>query len=138
MANFTNETAVREKFQLTDTVRVTSALVTMSIDDAHTELLVVLDPMYDVAPANAGVILGETLLAGSRVLRSLASKDAFEQRHVSVGGSRSEEGKRHAALLKSAESFESRAWQLLRPFLRSVSGRVALDTTDTVALIEEN
>ena len=97
MANFATETEVRDKFQLTDTILAPTALITTSIDDAHEEVLRFLDPAYDVPSPEAALVSGEVLLAGAHALRSLASKDAAEQKHVSVGGSRVDSGNRFHA-----------------------------------------
>ncbi|MCH7960022.1 MAG: hypothetical protein IID08_07825 [Candidatus Hydrogenedentes bacterium] len=137
MANFSTEADVRETFQLTDTVLVPSALVVRSIDDAHSEILRFLDPQYDVSPAAAGVILGETLLAGAHLLRSLASKDAFSQKHLAVGGVRVQAGNRFQVLTKLASDNEGRAWEALEPFLLVRPSRKLAEVTDSVPVVGE-
>lgn len=134
---FTTETDVREKFQLTDATVVPAALITRNIDDAHTVLMRYLDPAYDVPTPDAAVVLGETLLAGALLLRSLASAAAFTRKRVTVGGQRVEPVNKDAALEVRARSAEAEAWEALEPFLlRQPAGKVG-DATDTVPLIEE-
>lgn len=135
MANFSTEADVRETFQLTDAVLVPSALVARSIDDAHSEILRFLDPQYDVIPAATGVILGETLLGGANLLRSLASKDAFTQKHLSVGGVRVQAGNRFETLTKLASDNADRAWEALEPFLLARPSRSLAEVTDSVPVV---
>ena len=49
---------------------------------------------HAAAPIADAVVLGETLLAGAYVLRALASKDAQEQKQISIGGHQIDAGKR--------------------------------------------
>ena len=135
MANFATETEVRDKFQLTDTTLAPSALITGSIDDAHEEILRVLDPAYDTGSPEAALVSGEVLLAGTHALRSLASKDAAEQKHVSVGGSRVAAGNRFDVLMAMAVSAEERAWQTLEPFLLERASRQVADVTETTSVL---
>ena len=85
MANFTTETQVRDAFQLTNTTTVPTALMTQSMNDAHEEILRVLDPSVDTVTPEAGLVSGETILAGAHVLRSLmlslhfANKGSLQQ-----------------------------------------------------------
>lgn len=137
MANFATETDVRLKFQVEDTVLVTSALVTESIDHAHAIILGRLDPQFDVDPAAAGLVLGETLLSGSRLLQSLASKDAFDQKDISIGGQRVASGKRFAALMSMASTAEAEAWRLLSTFLLDVGARTVINVNDTTPVLGE-
>jgi len=137
MANFATETEVRDKFQLTDTTLAPAALITTSIDDAHEEILRLLDPAYDVPTPDAALVSGEVLLAGAHALRSLASKDAAEQKHVSVGGSRIDSGKRFDVLMAMAASAEERAWQTLEPFLLDRTSRQVADVTETTPILGE-
>lgn len=131
MAVFSSESAVREKFQLSDTVLVPSTLITVSIDDAHLEVLRALDPQFDVPTPDDEVVLGETFLAGSHVLRSLSSKHAFEQKDIVVGGKRISGGRRFEALQEAAEDAATRAWETLEPFILPVTARKVADVTDT-------
>lgn len=137
MAVFTDETAVREKFQLTDTTLVASALVTRSIDDAHEVVLRFLDPVFDVATPDTGLVLGETLLAGANLLRSLASSEAFLQKRVAIGGQRVEMSRRFEAMMRAAESSEERAWDTLEPFLLARPSSKVGDVTQTTPIVEE-
>jgi hypothetical protein len=125
---------VRDKFQLTDTTVAPTSLITTSIDDAHDEVLRLLDPVYDVPTPDAALVSGEVLLAGVHALRSLASRDAAEQKHVSVGGSRVEAGKRFDVLMAMAVSAEERAWQSLEPFLLDRASRQVADVTETTSV----
>lgn len=137
MANFATEAGVRLKFQLNDTTFAPSELVTASIDAAHLELVRRLNPEYDTTPAEDGVVLGETLLSGSHLLRSLASKDASEQKHVVIGGQRIEAGKRFSSLMAMALLAEEQAWRVIEPYLLDRPPRSPLDATDTVAVLGE-
>ena len=134
-ANFATETEVREQFQLTDTTVTPTALIPASIHDAHEEILRLLDPVDDVPSPEAAIVSGAVLLAGAHVLRSLASKDAAEQKHVSVGGSRVEAGKRFDVLMTMAASAEERAWQTLEPFLLDRASRQVADVTETTSIL---
>jgi len=130
MANFTNETNVRLKTQLTDTARVPTTLVESSIDDAHETLLRRLDPVYDVEPADDGLVRGETLLSGAYLLRSVSSGASFSARDLRLGDRYIEEGGRPAALARMADTFESEAWDVLSPFLLEVSDGFNADATE--------
>ena len=110
MAAFTTESAVRDKFQLTDTTLVPSALVTGSINDAHEIVLRFLDPVFDVPSPDAEVVLGETLLSGAHLLRSLSSSEAFTQKRLTIGGQRIDVARRFEALNDAADSAEEQAW----------------------------
>ena len=137
MANFATEQDVRDKFQLTDTTLVPAALVDGSIDDAHVEVLRRLDPVYDVPSPEEGVVLGETLLAGAHLVRTLASRSAFESKHLSVGGRRIQPGNRVEALTGIGESAELRAWEVLEPFLLPRAGRTVAEVTTTTPVLGE-
>lgn len=137
MAAFTNESLVREKFQLHDTALVSSALVATSIDDAHTELLRHLDPAFDTSPAEAALVAGETLLAGAHVYRSLAAKDAHDQKHVLIGGQRLEGGGRFAALIAVSQMVEKLAWYTLEPCLLELPARRLVEVTESRPVLGE-
>jgi len=117
MANFTDETRVRVTTQLTDTAKVSSELVTRSIDDAHSEILKGLDPVYDVTPLDENLVRGETLLAGAYLLRSLASGAAFDIRGLRILDETVSETGKHKALMTLGERFEKEAWEVLGEFL---------------------
>ena len=138
MAIFTSESAVREKFQLTDTTLVPSTLVTTSMDDAHELVLRFLDPVYDVPSPVAAVILGETLLAGAHLLRSLASSEAYSQKKLTIGGQKIDVSKRFEALTEAADVAEQQAWYVLEPYVLAVPGEDMVETTDTMPIIEED
>jgi len=138
MANFTTESEVRMKFQLINTTQVPSDLVAAGIDDAHTELLRFLDPDVDTGSPEDALILGETLLAGAHVLRSLASSDAVQQKHLVVGGQRIEEGNRFQSLMAMAEQASRLAWEALEPYLLAGPPRYVGAVTDTTPVLGED
>ena len=138
MAAFTSESAVRDKFQLTDTTLVPSALVTGSIDDAHEIVLRFLDPVFDVPSPDAEVVLGETLLSGAHLLRSLSSSEAFTQKRLTIGGQRIDVARRFEALNDAADSAEEQAWHVLEPFVLARPASKVADVTDTTPIIEED
>ncbi len=138
MAVFTTESAVREKFQLTDTTLVTAALVTGSINDAHEIVLRFLDPVFDVPSPGAEVVLGETLLSGTHLLRSLASSEAFTQKRLTIGGQRIDVARRFEALNDAADSAQEQAWQVLEPFVLARPAPKVADVTKTTPIIEED
>lgn len=131
MPNFTTESAVRLTFQVADTALVTPGLVNQAIDHAHIELLQRLDPVFDSDPPDSVLILGETLLAGAHLFRSLAARDAFEQTTLAIGSQRIEPGQRFGALTAMSEQAERLAWQALAPFLKPVPAQQLLDATAT-------
>lgn len=137
MPNFADEAGVRAKFQLTDAQSVAPALVEQSIEDAHLELLRRLDPRHDTAPPATELVLGETLLAGAHLLRSLASKDAFDRKHVVIGGKRIEGGGRFDDVLVAAANAEDYAWDVLAPFLLPRAPVQVLAATDSAPVIGE-
>jgi hypothetical protein len=137
MANFATEADVRLRFQLNDTAEVSSALVNASIDDAHTELLRFLDPVFDESPPEDALVMGETLLAGAYLYRSLASRQAFDEKQVAIGGQRIEAGKRFGALMVIASLTEDMAWYVLEPYVVDRPSVSPADVTDTVAVLGE-
>ena len=81
--------------------------------------------------------MGETLLAGAHVLRSLASSDAAGQKHLVVGGQRIEEGTRFQSLRAMAEHAARRAWQVLEPYVLAWPAGCVADVTDTTPVLGE-
>jgi hypothetical protein len=138
MANFTTETKVRDAFQLSNTTRVPSILVTESIADAHTAILRVLDPSVDVVTPEAGLVTSETILAGAFVLRSLSWGHAAEQQHLALGGNRIEEGNRFRELHQAADIAETQGWYMLEPYMKAVVDPQVATATDTVPILEED
>lgn len=134
MAAFATESDVRRKFQLEDPVLVPASLIEGSLNDAHTELLRYLAPAYGAGGA-AGLVLGETLLAGAHLYRSLAARDAFEQRAMTLGGQRVEGGARYDALLGVAALTEASAWRILEPYLTGRAARCPLSATGSVPVV---
>lgn len=137
MAVFSSEAAVREKFQVTDTGLVSSGLVVRSLSDAHEEILRWIDLGVNVQSPPAAVVLGETLLAGAHLLRSLASKSASGFREVRVGGNQVVTGGKAASLLTLSQEAEQAAWEALGPYLRPVSGVDVALATETRAVLGE-
>ena len=137
MSSFAVEADVRLKFQLNDTTLVPSALITASIDSAHAEVLRFLDPTFNTASPAVELVHGETLLAGSYLLRSLASKDAFEQKQLAVGTQRIDAGKRFGALTAMASLAEQNAWYVLEPYLADRPSEGPAKVTDTTPVLGE-
>ncbi len=137
MAAFTTEDAVRLAFQVNDSGWTPTALVLSSIDEAHEAILRRLDPAADTQSPAAGLVRGETLLAGACLLRSLASKDAVLQKDIVIGGQRIETGQRFAALMALSAKVEEDAWQTLEPFLLGPAGRCPASVTGTVPVLGE-
>lgn len=137
MPAFTTESLVRSRFHLHDTVLVPSALVTESIDDAHVLLLRELRPDVDIQAPAPDLVIAETLLSGSRLLRSLAANDAAMQKRVTIGGQRIEEGTRYQALTDSADQSERDAWSIAAPFLSLRSTHAVVAVGDTAPLLGE-
>lgn len=137
MPPFTTEDAVRLKLQFSDTAAVSSALVAQSIADAHVTVLRALAPDAPVEPPAEGLVLGETLLAGAHLCRSLAAHDAATQKRLTIGGQRIEEGKRFDTLSALADTFESQAWDALEPFIAPPRDHPPAQTTATVPVLGE-
>ncbi|GMW01795.1 MAG: hypothetical protein AMXMBFR84_29320 [Candidatus Hydrogenedentota bacterium] len=137
MAVFTNETAVRVKFQLADTTLVTPALIEQSIEDAHAEVLRFLAPEVDTESPEDALVVGETLLAGAHVYRSLAAHDAANQKHIAIGANRIEAGKRFEALNAIAEVVERQAWYILEPYVAHIPARSAIALTESTPVMGE-
>jgi hypothetical protein len=137
MSSFATEADVRLKFQLNDTTLAPSALITGSIEGAHAEILRFLDPAFNVLSPETALVMGETLLAGAHLFRSLASKDAFDQKQITVGGHRIDAGKRFSALMTLASLAEQNAWYTLEPYLLERPSRAFAEATDTTAVLGE-
>lgn len=138
MPPFTTENSVRLRFQLADTTLVSAELIAACIDDAHNEIERALDPTVEVDPPDASLVTGETLLAGAYLFRTLAAKDAFQQREVSIGGQRIAAGNRFQALSSAASITEAQAWYILEPFLSPRPPRTLLNSTDSMPVLGEN
>ena len=137
MAGFTTEADVREKFQLTDTTLVPVSLVNRNVNDAHLILLRFLDPIYDLPTPPDAVLLGETLLAGAYLLRSLASGAAFARRKVTMGGQRVEPSGRREALNAQADEAEAEGWRSMEPYLVVIPTDKLAAATDTQSVLGE-
>lgn len=137
MAVFTTEDAVRLKFQMNDAAWTPTPLVLASIAEAHEAILRRLDPEVSLGAPAEGLVLGETLLAGSCLLRSMASKDAALQKEVTVGGQRVETAKRFASLMALSVKTEELAWAALGPYLRDIPGSCPGSVTGTGTVLGE-
>ena len=137
MPNFTTEGEVRAKFHLPDEAHAPATLIQRSIEDAHLEILRLLDPQYDVAPADDALVLGETLLAGALLFRSLAAREGVDQKRVSLGGHRIEEGRRFNSLQALSLETALEAWQTLAPFLVGADPRQLARATSTQPVFGE-
>lgn len=135
MAGFTTAEAVRLRFHLHDTGLAPEALVAQAIDEAHARVLARIDPAVDTADPPAAVILGETLIAGGRVLESLAYKSANGQRVVLVGGQRVDPGQEFAALLAAADRAERHGWETLGPHLWPIAPGAPATATPTIPVL---
>lgn len=135
MAEFATEAAVRLRFQWPEGGRVPADLVAAAIADAHDEVLRRLASWVDPEAPEDALCLGETLLAGARVLSALAAKDATDQRHVTVGGQRVEEGARFSALTAMADRAEREAWAALAPYLEAAPETWTAGATDSQAVL---
>ncbi len=135
---FTTEALVREKLQITDSTQVLSSLVNRNVDDAHLILLRFLDPVFDLPTPADAVVLGETLLAGAYLLRSLASGAAFARRKVAVGGQRVEPSGKSEAMLAQADTAEAEAWRTLEPYLVVIPTDRLAAATDSHAVVGES
>lgn len=131
MAEFAAEGAVRLRFQWPDNARVPADLIAAAIADAHDEVLRRLASWVDPEAPDDALCVGETLLAGARVLSALAAKEATEQRHVTVGRQRVEAGTRFSALMAMADRAEADAWDRLAPYLDAVPEMWTAGTTDS-------
>lgn len=136
MAWFSSEAAVREKFQVADTAVVSLGLVERSLTDAHAAIARRLSLDADTQTPAEGLVLGETLLAGAYVLRSLASKSAAAvPRDVRIGGNQVVTGERFALLMPAAEAAEREAWEALEPFLKPLDGVACAVVSDTLPVL---
>jgi len=135
MPAFTTESLVRLKFQLTNTQDVPATLINDAIEEAHEPIAARLSPGVDGLTPPAALVIGETLLAGARTLRSLAAREAATQRNVVVGGQRVETSTRHAQLALCATLAEEQAWEMLAPFLAPPSNTTCIQATDTTPVL---
>jgi hypothetical protein len=138
MPAFTNESLVRLRFHLPDTTLVPTELVEAGIDDAHTVLVRSLAPDVNQITPDADLVIGETLLAGANLLRSLASNETFAQKRMTIGGQQIQEGARFQSLLQMADISEREAWYVLERFLAPHAPRELASATDTQPILGEN
>jgi len=137
MANFASESDVRLALQVNDAVMVPASLVAAGIAAAHEALLRRIDPTLEAGTPPTAVVRGEALLAGACLLRSLAAKDAVEQKHLAIGSQRIEAGARHLALTVMADTLEEEAWKTLAPYAADWAGRQPAAAIDSVAVLGE-
>jgi len=135
MSFFTTEAAVRLKFQVSDASWASPTLVEESIAHAHMEILPALNVSTPLEPPPAEVALGETLLAGAHLLRSLASGEGSRQKEVVIGGQRIDMGKRFAALIALSERAEAEAWHALTPYLAAEPSQAMARATDSTPVL---
>jgi hypothetical protein len=134
---FTTEEEVRLRFQLTDTVNVPSSLVASCIEEAHEDILRLLDPRHEAGAPPGPLVLGETFLAGAAVLRAVAAKDAYDQKNIAVGGQRIEDGARFGSLMSAAAAAVDQAWAQLEPYLVDRAERLGVAATDSTPVLGE-
>lgn len=104
--SFANEYGVRLRFQLNDAELISSELVLACIEDAHAEVLRTTKP--DLEP-DAGLTMGEILLAGAYLYRALSARDALR--------STIESSERCRLLASVASMAEAQAWYILEPYI---------------------
>lgn len=138
MAAYTSEAAVRAKFDLSDTEQVGTALITASIDDAHALLERYLDAGAVETPVQDGLILGETLLAGAEVFRTLASREAFGRKPVQLGSAKIAGDTRLQALRQIAEQAERQAWRVLGPYCLAQPPQRVAEASDSQPVLGED
>jgi len=132
MPAFTDEERVRSRFLLPDAETLLPETLEPFIEDAHTVLLGELDPAFaEVDPAPLALVLGETLLAGARMLRAIASYEAQHRRSVRLGSQTVQPGGRVEALREAARQADEEAWLLLAPYLRPRAVRRPAAATDS-------
>ncbi len=136
MTPFTTETLVRVKFRFDDQTTVPQELVLAAMADAHNEIRRFWDGQMPAEPPPEAV-MGETLLSGANVLRSLAWGDAVNQRNVLIGGNRIEAGERFEALMTAARVAEDMAWFILEPFLKQIPPKQCCIVTPSQNMNEE-
>ena len=133
---YATESDIRIRFQIYDTVMVPSDLVTTCLDEAHRELLRFLDPVYDETPTEAPIITGEVLLAGARVFRAVAAKDAMERQDLQIGSHRIRPSGRADALAAIAVIAEKDAWYLLEPYLLATPAHMMATVTHSTPIFD--
>lgn len=118
MAAYTDAAQVRLRFLMTDEVAVPGELIAARIDDAHAVVLAEIDPAFAAMdPPPEALMVGETLLAGARVLRSLAMRAAQRQGTQRLGTQTDDTRTRMQALFDAARLAEKEGWLVLAPYL---------------------
>ncbi len=135
MPPFTNESAVRLKFQVDDTAWAPAALIENSIAEAHGALVPLLAPPVDQETPPETLVHGETLLAGAVLLRALAAKASAGRHPVTVGGQRIDRDRQFASLMALAAQTEKHAWNMLAPYLTPVPGRPPARATGSTPVL---
>jgi hypothetical protein len=91
--------------------------------------------VYEMAPIEPAIVTGEILLAGARVMRALAARDASEQQDLQVGNQRIRPAGRSDALIAMAVIAEKDAWYLLEPYLMVVPTHAPMKVTDSTPIL---
>lgn len=138
MPPFTDEATVRLHFQLHDTTLAPNDLFTRAITLAHARLLQRLDPAVDTGSPPDDLLPAETLLAGARVLESLALRSATLQPVIVVGGQRLDRGQEFATLLAAADRAERHAWDIAAPYLKPEPSETLATITPTQEVLGES
>lgn len=136
MPPFATEAGVRLTFQISDTVQAPPELLEAAVLEAHELLLPRLLAGIDMDTPPPLLVTAETLLAGACALRGIAARDAFAQKHVTVGGQHIAPGNRFAALTAAARAAEAQAWETAAPYLKAPPAAAVPELTPTVPLLE--
>jgi hypothetical protein len=134
---FTTEEHVRERFLPEGDAQATTNQIACAIDAAHLQIAPALRPDAPLDPPSEAIVLGETLLAGARLFEALAAHDAYDQRRLKVGHAEVREGERFRSLMAAAADAESRAWEVLAPFMAAKEQRVPAAATDSQPVLGE-
>jgi len=129
MEPFTDESTIRARLHLPEAV--STADIATALADAHERVTALLDPETIDTPVSELLRLGETYLAGAELFRSFYIRAVYDQRRLTVGGARIEEGPRAQALGRTARECEQWAWSYLAPYLFRPAPRKVVATTPT-------
>ena len=133
---FATEHDVRLRFQFTDAAAVPADLIEAAVEAAHERLMQRLLPGCAADPP-AAVLLGETLLAGAEVLRSLAAREAAARANVRIGGQQVSAPGRFADLMLMADAATDAAWHVLADCLLPFPAQRVLAPTASVPVLGE-
>jgi len=135
MSAFTSESLVRVKFQWNSATDVPATLINDAIAEAHAYLLRAVAPAHLEVPPPAEVVIGETLLAGARTARALATREAATRVRVTIAGQSVDRGPRHVELLALSDLLEQQANAMLAPFFHSIAAAAPLLPSDTTPIL---